>query len=230
MQMKDNQIWQFFVGKLKYKFSPLHFNGRFTSQYYLGLILSSDFIMTRWTSDLFHGTVSRMFPDISKTVHPTKRPTPRMDSLKAGLAVLSVTIWHILYSSQIYFFLSLFFPLSFPSQWFSQITGPSLDVNCTNLSRPHAALRVRLVLVKTVIVSSRVGATWIHICWAPLYFAVEFQQLFLKCYKFSCSSHRRARRQDVKYGDPVAQCWDVEDSEYFALFLALLSFWQQSLL
>ncbi|KAJ7422414.1 Semaphorin-3D [Pitangus sulphuratus] len=63
-------------------------------------------------------------------------------------------------------------------KWFSQITGSSLDVNCTNLSRPHAALR----------------------------------QLCLKCYKFACSSHRRARRQDVKYGDPVAQCWDVEDS------------------
>lgn len=221
MQMKYNQIWHFFVDKLKYKFSPLHFNGRFTDQYYLGLMLSSSFIMTCWTSDLFHGTALRMFPDNSKTVHPTKRPTPRMDSFKAVLAILSVTIWHILYSRQIYSSLSLFSPLSFPSQRFSQITGLSLDVNCTNLSRPHAALRVRLVLVKTVIVSSRVGATCIHICWAPLYFAVEFQQLCLKCYKFSCSSHRRARRQDVKYGDPVAQCWDVEDSEYFALFLAL---------
>lgn len=159
-----------------------------------------------------------MFLGVSKIVHPTRRSVPRAP--KAGLDAISVTILHDLYSRQIFF--SPFF--SFPSQWFSQITGPSLDVNCTNLSRPHAALRVRLVLVKTVIVSSRVGAMRVHICWAPLYFVVEFQQLCLKCYKFACSSHRRARRQDVKYGDPVAQCWDVEDSEYFAPFLLFSHF------
>lgn len=87
------------------------------------------------------------------------------------------------------------------------------------ISLGHMMLWGWLVLVKTVIVSSRMGAIQVHICWAPLYFVVAFQQLCLKCYKFACSSHRRARRQDVKYGDPVAQCWDVEDSEYFSPFL-----------
>lgn len=159
-----------------------------------------------------------MFLSISKTVHPNGRPV--LHAPTAGLDVLSVTILHTFCSRQ-NFFSRFFF---FPSQWFSQITGSSLDVNCTNLSRPHAALRVRLVLVKTVIVSSRVGAMWVHICWAPLYFVVEFQQLCLKCYKFACFSHRRARRQDVKYGDPVAQCWDVEDSECFAPFFVFCHF------
>lgn len=162
--------------------------------------------------------IKKMFLGISKTVHSTRIPVPHAP--KASLGAPSVTILHALYSRQIFF--SHFF--SFPSQWFSQITGPSLDVNYTNLFRPHAALRVRLVLVKTVIVSSRVGAMRVHICWAPLYFVVEFQQLCLKCYKFACFSHRRARRQDVKYGDPVAQCWDVEDSEYFAPFLLFRCF------
>ncbi|XP_068024013.1 semaphorin-3D isoform X3 [Melanerpes formicivorus] len=32
------------------------------------------------------------------------------------------------------------------------------------------------------------------------------------CSRYTPTSKRRARRQDVKYGDPVAQCWDVEDS------------------
>ncbi|XP_040979899.1 semaphorin-3D isoform X3 [Aquila chrysaetos chrysaetos] len=32
------------------------------------------------------------------------------------------------------------------------------------------------------------------------------------CSRYAPTSKRRARRQDVKYGDPVAQCWDVEDS------------------
>ncbi|XP_073184749.1 semaphorin-3D isoform X1 [Lepidochelys kempii] len=32
------------------------------------------------------------------------------------------------------------------------------------------------------------------------------------CSRYAPTSKRRARRQDVKYGDPVAQCWDVEES------------------
>uniref|UniRef100_A0A8B9F643 Semaphorin 3D n=2 Tax=Amazona collaria TaxID=241587 RepID=A0A8B9F643_9PSIT len=32
------------------------------------------------------------------------------------------------------------------------------------------------------------------------------------CSRYAPTSKRRARRQDIKYGDPVAQCWDVEDS------------------
>lgn len=164
-----------------------------------------------WTSVFFSMTYNIKNVCISKTVHPTRRPMSHAPN--ADLDTLYITILTIFNSRKV-----VSFNFS-PSQWFSQVTGPSLDVDCTNLSRPHNALRVRLVLVKTIIVSSRVGATQVNICWAPLYFVVEFQQFCLKCYKFACSSHRRARRQDVKYGDPVAQCWDVEDSEYFAPFL-----------
>ncbi|CAM4482358.1 unnamed protein product [Caretta caretta] len=32
------------------------------------------------------------------------------------------------------------------------------------------------------------------------------------CSRYAPTSKRRARRQYVKYGDPVAQCWDVEES------------------
>ncbi|KAM6435792.1 semaphorin-3D isoform 1-T3 [Liasis olivaceus] len=32
------------------------------------------------------------------------------------------------------------------------------------------------------------------------------------CSRYTPTSKRRARRQDVKYGDPITQCWDVEDS------------------
>ncbi|XP_062837907.1 semaphorin-3D [Anolis carolinensis] len=32
------------------------------------------------------------------------------------------------------------------------------------------------------------------------------------CSRYTPTSKRRARRQDVKYGDPVTQCWDVEES------------------
>ncbi|XP_061438296.1 semaphorin-3D isoform X2 [Rhineura floridana] len=32
------------------------------------------------------------------------------------------------------------------------------------------------------------------------------------CSRYMPTSKRRARRQDVKYGDPITQCWDVEDS------------------
>ncbi|XP_019064927.1 semaphorin-3D [Fukomys damarensis] len=32
------------------------------------------------------------------------------------------------------------------------------------------------------------------------------------CSRYAPTSKRRARRQDVKYGDPITQCWDVEDS------------------
>lgn len=210
-KVKDNQICQLFVNKLKYMLFSLHFSNWFISQYYLGLILSFILNITCWTSDLFHDLQHEMFFGYSQHSPPHQE----ICAPKASLDSLSITILHALYFRQIFF--SHFF--SFPSQRFSQITSSSLDVSCTNLSRPHAALRVRLVLVKTVIVSSRMGAMQVHICWAPLYFVVAFQQLCLKCYKFACSSHRRARRQDVKYGDPVAQCWDVEDSEYFSPFL-----------
>ncbi|GAB1289413.1 Semaphorin-3D [Apodemus speciosus] len=30
--------------------------------------------------------------------------------------------------------------------------------------------------------------------------------------RYAPTSKRRARRQDVKYGDPITQCWDIEDS------------------
>ncbi|ERE91578.1 semaphorin-3D [Cricetulus griseus] len=32
------------------------------------------------------------------------------------------------------------------------------------------------------------------------------------CSRYAPTSKRRARRQDVKYGDPITQCWDIEDS------------------
>ncbi|KAM5236434.1 semaphorin-3D [Ctenodactylus gundi] len=32
------------------------------------------------------------------------------------------------------------------------------------------------------------------------------------CSRYAPTSKRRARRQDVKYGDPITQCWDVEDN------------------
>ncbi|XP_018109815.1 semaphorin 3D S homeolog isoform X1 [Xenopus laevis] len=34
------------------------------------------------------------------------------------------------------------------------------------------------------------------------------------CSRYMPTSKRRARRQDVKNGDPLTQCWDVEDSKY----------------
>uniref|UniRef100_A0A8D2L1W6 Semaphorin 3D n=1 Tax=Varanus komodoensis TaxID=61221 RepID=A0A8D2L1W6_VARKO len=34
------------------------------------------------------------------------------------------------------------------------------------------------------------------------------------CSRYTPTSKRRARRQDVKYGDPVTQCWDIEDSNH----------------
>uniref|UniRef100_A0A452URM0 Semaphorin 3D n=1 Tax=Ursus maritimus TaxID=29073 RepID=A0A452URM0_URSMA len=34
------------------------------------------------------------------------------------------------------------------------------------------------------------------------------------CSRYAPTSKRRARRQDVKYGDPITQCWDIEDSNH----------------
>lgn len=154
-KMKDNQICQIFVTELKHMLFSFHFNDWLLPWADPELNFEYHLLNLRCFSC---PTTLRMILGISKTVHPFRRPVSHAP--KAGLDALSVTILHAAYARQTFF--SCFF--SFPSQWFSQITGPSLDVNCTNLSRPHAALRVRLVLVKTVIVSSRVGATRVHIC------------------------------------------------------------------
>lgn len=153
--MKDNQICQIVVTKLKHMLFSFHFDDRLLPWADPELNFEYHLLNLRCFSC---PTTLRKFLGISKTVRPFRRPVPHAP--KAGLDALSVTILHAAYARQT--FCSCFF--SFLSQWFSQITGPSLDVNCTNLSRPHAALRVRLVLVKTVIVSSRVGAMRVHIC------------------------------------------------------------------
>lgn len=46
----------------------------------------------------------------------------------------------------------------------------------------------------------------------------------IKCHEFEmllnflCLFSRRARRQDIKHGDPASQCWDTEDSMSILLF------------